>query len=214
MSGVVDPSHEVDALARLNWHYLRHVRLEVTPASQPMTATPKEPRIHWWNRPSPWLWGLVVLLLIAVLAATQVQRISGQRPVRAPKASVAAPTAAPALSGTDYTQAMVAGRDFTNADLRGDRLEYLDLRGKDFQGADAAGAIFAGSLLNGANLSHSDLRGADMRDTCLQGATLTGAKLAGADFTGADIAGATVTAGATTRAIGWASIPASACPGT
>jgi hypothetical protein len=175
-----------------------------------MTATPREPRIRWWSRSSPWLWGLVVLLALAALTVTQVRRLDTLLSI-SPKPSA---TTGPVLSGTDYTQAMVARGDFVGADLRGARLEHLDLRGVNFRRANASGAIFAGSLLNGANLSHADLRGADLRDTCLQGAVLVGAKLAGADFTGADITGSTVRSGATIDAIGWASVPTSVCQRT
>jgi Pentapeptide repeats (8 copies) len=174
-----------------------------------MTTPPREPRIHWWSRPSPWLWGFVLVLLVAAVTLSQVPRIAGLRPALA-KPSVVS-TAGPALSGVDYTQAMVGNVSFAGANLRGARLEHLDLRGQGFQRANASGAVFAGSLLNGANLSHADLRGADLRDTCLRGAILSGAKLAGADFTGADVTGATVRAGATARAIGWGSIPGPAC---
>jgi hypothetical protein len=178
-----------------------------------MTSPPGPPRIHWWSRPSPWLWGLVVLLVIAVIAATQVPRVSAMFSAPGPEPRSAAPTVAPTLSGPAYTQAMVAGRNFIGADLRGARLMHLDLRGKNFQRADAAGAVFAGSLLNGANLSDADLRGADLSGTCLHGATLTGAELSGADFTGADVTGATVTPAATSETIAWASISApSVCP--
>ncbi|MGH3068088.1 MAG: pentapeptide repeat-containing protein [Streptosporangiaceae bacterium] len=149
------------------------------------------------------------MLLVAAITLTRLPRIDGLLPVPAKPGIVS--TSGPALSGADYTQAMVGDAGFAGADLRGARLEHLDLRGQDFKRANASGAIFAGSLLNGANLSHADLRGADLRDTCLRGATLIGAKLAGADFTGADVTGATVKAGATTSAIGWGSIPASAC---
>lgn len=165
---------------------------------------------HWWSSPSPWLWGLAVLL---VIGATQVPRISQAFSTSSLRPSTPTSTAAPALSGPVYSQTMVADRDFIRADLRGAQLEHLDLRGKDFQGADAAGAIFAGSLLSGANLSQTDLRGADLRDTCLRGSILTSANLAGADFTGADVTGATVTPTATADAIGWGSTPApSVCP--
>ena len=177
---------------------------------------PGPPPVHWWSRVSAWLWGLVILLVIAGVFATQVPRISSIFSVPRPKHglvavprtnySPVAPTVTPTLSGPAYTQAMVAGRDFIRADLRGALLAHLDLRGKSFQRAEAAGAVFAGSLLNGANLSHADLRGADLRNTCLRGANLTGAKLAGADFTGADIIGATVTPTEPSKAIGWASI--------
>jgi Pentapeptide repeats (8 copies) len=164
---------------------------------------------RWWSSPSPWVWGLAVLL---VLGATQVPRIS-QTFSTSPKPSTPTSSAATALSGPVYSQAMVAGRDFIRADLRGARLENLDLRGKDFQGADAAGAIFAGSILSGANLSQTNLRGGDLRDTCLRGSILAGANLAGADFTGADVTGATVTPTAIAGATGWGSTPApSVCP--
>lgn len=170
-------------------------------------------RTHWWSRPSPWFWGLVVLLVIAGIAVTQVPRLSTVFSSRGTKPSPTAPAVVPTLSGPAYTQATVAGRNFVGADLRGARLIHLDLRGQNFQSADAAGAVFAGSLLNGANFSRVDLRGADLRDACLRGANLTGAKLAGADFTGADVTGATVTPAATSEAIGWASISApSVCP--
>jgi len=180
-----------------------------------VTARPPEPSIHWWSRSSPWLLGLVILILLVIagIAATQVPRISAMRSAPTPKHSQATSTIGPTLSGPSYTQAMVAGRDFVDVDLRGALLAHLDLRGKNFQGADAAGAVFAGSLLTGANLSHTDLRGADLRDACLRGATLTGAVLVGADFTGADITDATVTSAALSKAIGWAAVSApSVCP--
>jgi hypothetical protein len=183
-----------------------------TPGPQTAVVLP-EVTPRWWSRPSPWLWGLVILLVIAGIAVTQVQRISA-----VPSAVKSAPrptaTAAfPDLSGPAYTQAMVSGRDFIGADLRGARLIRLDLRGKNFQSADAAGAVYANSLLNGANFSHANLRGADLRNTCLRGADFAGAQMAGADFTGADVTGATVGTTVTSQAIGWASIPASStCP--
>lgn len=172
-----------------------------------------ELRPSWWSRPSPWFWGLLVLLLIAAIAVTQVPRLSAVFSARGAKHNQAAPTALPTLSGPAYTQAMVVGRDFIGANLSGAQLMRLDLRGKDFQHADAAGAVFAGSLLNGANFSYADLRGADLRGTCLRGAEFTGADLAGADFTNADVTGATVASAATSTAIGWASGSASSvCP--
>lgn len=170
-------------------------------------------RTHWWSRPSPWGWGLVVLLVLAGIVVTQVPRLSTVFSAQGPKPSPTASLAIPSLSGTAYTQATAASRSFVSADLRGDRLIRLDLRGRSFLDADAAGAVFAGSLLNGANFSHADLRGADLRGTCLRGANLAGAQLAGADFTNADVTDATVTRATTSQAIGWASIPASpVCP--
>jgi hypothetical protein len=171
---------------------------------------PRESGPHWWARPSPWLWGLLILLAIA---ATQAPRIASMlsgvtskpRTEAPARPRPAASAVAPALSGPDYTQAMVAGRDFIGADLHGARLAHLDLRGQNFRGADVAGVIFAGSLLNGVNLSHADLRGADLRYSCLRGAKLTGTDLAGADFTGADITGTIVRPRQVAKAIGWAS---------
>jgi Pentapeptide repeats (8 copies) len=170
-------------------------------------VSPHDPRIHWWSRVSPWWWGLLALVAIAVITATQVPRISALSSAPRSKPSTAPPSATATLSGPAYTQAMVTGRNFVRADLAGAVLEHLDLRGKDFQGADAAGAVFTGSLLDGVNLSGADLRGANLRDACLRGAILTRAELAGADFTGADVTGATVTPATTSTAIGWASIP-------
>src|SRR5579863_7931024 len=155
-----------------------------------------------WARPSPWLWGLVVLLAVAGTAVTQGPRLRTAYAAGKHRPAPAAP-AVPISSGPAYTPAMVADRNFTGADLNGARLVRLDLRGKDFQDASAAGAIFAGSFLNGANLSHDNLRGADFRSACLRGANLTGAQMAGADFTGADVTGATVTPGALFDTIGW-----------
>jgi hypothetical protein len=183
-----------------------------TPRPQTVVV-PDELRPRWWSRPSPWLWGLVVLLVIVGIAVTQVPRLSTRSPAGRSTLSPAKPAVLPALSGPAYTQAMISGRNFIGADLRGARFIRLDLRGKDFQGADAAGAMYADSLLNGANFSHADLRGADLRDACLRGADFAGAQLAGADFTGADVTGATVYSTATSQTIGWASIPASqVCP--
>lgn len=178
----------------------------------PPVIAPQELRPSWWSRPSPWFWGLVVLL-IAAIAVTQVPRLSAVFSAHEAKNNKAASAVLPTLSGPAYTQAMVGGRSFIGANLRGARLVRLDLRGKDFQHAHAAGAVFAGSLLNGANFSHADLRGADLRGTCLRGAIFTGAKLTGADFTNADVTAATVAPAATSSAIGWASGSASsACP--
>jgi len=168
-------------------------------------APPQEPRIRWWSRPSPWGWGLMILVAILVILATQVPRIAGITSASRPKQASAPSSPVPTLSGQVYSQALVAGRDFADADLSGDLLTHLDLRGKDFQYADAAGAVFAGSLLNGVNFAHANLRGANLRDACLHGAIFTGAKLAGADFTGADVTGATVTPTARSAAIGWGS---------
>ena len=177
---------------------------------KPVAQADLEP--SWWVRPSPWLWGLVALLVIAGIAITQVPRLStGSSAARSPNTPT--PTALPTLSGPMYTQITASGRDFNSADLRGARLERLDLRGKSFQDADAAGSVFAGSFLNGAIFADANLRGADFRDTCLRGADLTGAQLAGADFTGADVTGATVTQGAIHQATGWASTTVSpVCP--
>jgi hypothetical protein len=175
----------------------------------PPVVAPQELRPSWWSRPSPWFWGLVVLLLVAAITVTQVPRLSEVFSARGAKHNQAAPAAPPTLSGPAYTQAMVVGRNFIGANLRGARLVRLDLRGKGFQHADAAGAIFAGSLLNGANFAHADLRGADLRGTCLRGAKFTGANLSGADFTNADVTAATVPPAATSSAIGWASGSAS-----
>jgi hypothetical protein len=185
------------------------------PAAQqpPAVNSPQELRLSWWSRPSPWFWGLVVLLLIAATAVTQVPRLSAVFSPRGAKHNHVAPALLPTLSGTAYTQVMVVGRDFIGANLRGARLVRLDLRGKDFQDADAAGAMFAGSLLNGANFSHADLRGADLRGACLRGAEFNGANLAGADFTNADVTGATVASTSTSTAIGWGSgSESSVCP--
>jgi len=202
---------EAAAATRPNWHDCGVSDLEPAPDNHPVAALP-EPKIRWWSRVSPWIWGLAALLAIAVIVITQVPRTSAKAPAPRPKPSAATPSVTPLLSGPVYTQAMVTGRNFADADLRGAVLQHLDLRGKDFQWAHAAGAVFAGSLLNGANLSHADLRGADLRDACLRGAILTGAELAGADFTGADVTGAMITPTATSTAIGWASIPsASVC---
>lgn len=175
----------------------------------PAVIAPRELKPSWWSRPSPWFWGLVVLLLIAAIAVTQVSRLSAVFSARGAKHNQAASAVLPTLSGPAYTQAMVAAHNFIGANLRGARLVHLDLRGKSFRHADAAGAIFAGSLLNGANFSHADLRGADLRGTCLRGAKFTGADLAGADFTDADVTAATVPPAATSSAIGWASGSAS-----
>ena len=171
---------------------------------------PSEPRIRWWSRISPWWWGLMILVAIVVVLATQVPRIAS-----APRAkpTSTAPSTAPTLSGPVYSQALVAGHDFEATNLSAAVLMHLDLRGKDFQHANAVGTVFADSLLNGADFAHADLRGANLRGTCLRGAILTGADLAGADFTDADVTGATVTAAATSAAIGWNStrIPRFAC---
>jgi hypothetical protein len=174
---------------------------------------PKEPGIHWWSRLSPWGWGLLILLALLAVVATQVPRIAETTSPPVSKPLPRTPTATPSLSGPAYSQALVAGRDFANADLSGALLTHLDLRGTDFQGANAAGAVFAGSLLNGANFAQADLRGADLRGPCLRGAILTGAQLAGADFTGADVTGATVAPAAISAAIGWGSTAQpSVCP--
>jgi len=170
---------------------------------------PRDPKIRWWSRISPWLWGLLILAAVAAVAATQLPRIEAISAASRPRPSSTAASATPSLVGPVYTQAMVTGRSFARADLRGAILAHLDLRGKDFQGADAAGAVFAGSLLDGVNLSHVNLRGANLAGACLRGAILTKAELAGADFTGADVTGATITPATTSSAIGWASIPAS-----
>jgi hypothetical protein len=157
------------------------------PTGEATTATPPGSRLRWWSYPSLWLWGLVVLLVIAVpqlLLTPPTFTASGFKPSRV------------------YTQAMIASREFIGAELRGARLAHLDLRGKDFQGADAADADF----------SLSDLRGADLRNACLRTADLMGAELAGTDFTGADVTGVTVTSSAITKAIGWSSFSfSSAC---
>jgi len=184
------------------------------PSPSRRTVNDGSAKVHWWSRPSPWLYGLVVLLAIVALFAVQTPRASTAASTRG-RAPSSAPTAAlPALSGRAYTQAMVAGRNFVGADLRGARLIHLDLRGDNFQGVDAAGAVFAGSFLNGASFSHANLRGADLRDTCLRGAELTEAQLAGADFTGADVAGVTIVPVARSEIIGWTSNPTSmVCPG-
>ena len=166
---------------------------------------PQEPRIRWWSRTSPWGWGLVILVVILVVLATQVPRIAGRACAPQPEEASAPSSAGPTLSGQVYSQALVAGRDFASADLSGAILANLDLRGKDFQYANAAGVVFAGSLLNGVNFAHANLRGANLRGTCLRGAILSGAELAGADFTGADVIGATVTPTARSAAIGWGS---------
>jgi hypothetical protein len=179
----------------------------------PAQIAAQELRPRWWSRPSPWFWGLVVLLLVTAIVVTQVPRLSAVFSARGATNNQAAPAIQPTLAGPAYTQAMVAGRNFTGANLSGARLVRLDLRGKSFQHADAAGVVFAGSLLNGVNFSHADLRGADLRGTCLRGADFTGADLAGADFTNADVTGATVALAAISSAIGWASGSASSvCP--
>jgi Pentapeptide repeats (8 copies) len=164
-------------LGRL-WHNCNMPDLEVMPTGQPMTAAVPESKLRWWSYRSPWWWGLVVLLMIAV---PQVLLTS-------PTFSAQAPN-----PGAAYRLTPLAGRDLIGADLRGVRLAYRDLRGTDFQRANASGADF----------SYADLRGADLRDTCLRGANLIGAVLVGADFTGADVAGVTVTPKAVKEAIGW-----------
>ena len=184
------------------------------PASSRQTANGGRAKVHWWSRPSPWWYGLAILLAIAGILATQAPRASTVASAQRRVPGSTPPPALPVQAGQTYTPAMVAGRNFIGADLRGARLMYLDLRGKNFQGADAAGAIFAGSFLNGANLSEANLRGADLRDTCLRGADLTEAQLAGADFTDADVTGATIAPAAKTEIIGWtASSASSVCPG-
>ncbi len=175
----------------------------------PAQIAPQELKPSWWSRPSPWFWGLVVLLVIAAVVVTQVPRLSAVFSARGATNNQAAPAVPPTLSGPAYTQAMVADRNFIGANLSGARLVRLDLRGKSFQHADGAGVVFAGSLLNGANFSHADLRGADLRGTCLRGADFTGSDLAGADFTNADVTAATVAPAAIFSAIGWASGSAS-----
>lgn len=185
---------------------------QVSPDRKPVIEQSDEPKSRWWARPTPWLWGLLVLLAIA---ATQLPRISSVVSAPKPQPSPATHAAAPRLAGLAYTQAMVTNHDFAGADLRGARLAHLDLRGEDFEHADAAGAVFTGSLLNGADFAQADLRGADLRDTCLRGSILTGASLAGADFTGADVTGAAVSSLATAEAIGWTPISDStACSGS
>lgn len=183
--------------------------LEATQQAEQEIELPRPLKTRWPSRPSPWFWGLVVLLVIAGIVATQVPRLSAILSAHSAKPHRAASTAPPALSGPAYTQAKVAGRNFVRANLRGARLVRLDLLGKSFRHADASGAVFTGSLLNGANFSHADLRGADLRGTCLRGAKFTGANLTGADFTSADVTDATVSPTATSRAIGWGSSPAS-----
>jgi hypothetical protein len=177
-------------------------------ATHPVTQRGSARTVGRRGRSSPWLWGLVALLVIGAIAATQVPRVS--RVFSAPHAKPsAAATRGPTLSGPVYSQAMVANRNFIGADLRGARLANLDLRGTDFRRADAAGAIFTGSLLNGTNFSRADLRGADLSRTCLRGSILSSAQLAGANFTGADVTGATITPAITADAIGWQSAPSS-----
>ena len=186
------------------------------PQPPPSRQTPNGGRakVHSWSRPSPWWYGLAILLAIAGILATQAPRASTAGTTRGRAPGPTASLALPVLSGPPYTQAMAAGRNFIGADLRGARLIHLDLRGKDFQGADAAGAVFAGSFLNGANFSNADLRGADLRDTCLRGADLAEAQLAGADFTDADVTGAKIAPAAKTEIVGWmASSASSVCPG-
>lgn len=181
------------------------------PSPDQIAAQALRPR--WWSRPSPWFWGLVILLLIAATAVTQVPRLSALFSAHGATNNQAAPAVSPTLSGPAYTQGMVADRNFIGANLSGARLVRLDLRGKSFQHANAAGVVFAGSLLNGANFSHADLRGADLRGTCLRGADFTGADLAGADFTNADVTDATVASAAISSTIGWALGSASSvCP--
>jgi len=183
------------------------------PSPSQQTVNVRQAKVHPWSRPSPWLYGLVILLAIAGIVATQAPRVSMTAPARGRGPSPAPTAALPSMSGTAYTQAMVAGRNFIGADLRGARLIRLDLRGKNFQGADAAGAVFAGSFLNGAIFSNADLRGADFRDACLRGADLINAQLSGADFTDADVAGATIAPAAKAETIGWTSNSASpVCP--
>lgn len=188
-----------------------------TPQTQapagPDPAVAREGKARWLGRLSPWVWGFGILIVIGVIIATQVPRLSTIVADKTKASPSATATGTPTLSGKAYTQDMIANRQFIRADLRGARLVHLDLRGKSFMHANAAGAVFAGSLLNGTDLSHADLRGADLRDTCLRGADLAGADLSGADFTGADVTGAIVTPGATSAAIAWASIPTSSvCP--
>lgn len=184
---------------------------QTTPTNQAGTPSrPVELPVRWWSRLSPWLWGLVVLLVTAAIVITQLPRIASTSPA----SSLAGTAATPRLAGPAYTQTRATSQNFVKANLRGARLIDLDLRGKSFMGAEAAGADFAGSLLNGVNFSHADLRGADLRDACLRGANLTHAAIAGADFTGADITGANIASDATSVTIGWDSastVPR--CPG-
>jgi hypothetical protein len=175
------------------------------PTASRQPTPPPEPRMGRWSRLSPWWWGLITLVALLIIVATQVPRIASISSATRSKPSSTPTSAAPFMSGPAYTPALAAGRDFASADLSGVLLAHLDLRGKDFQHANAAGAVFVGSMLNGANFAHADLRGADLRDTCLRGAIFTGAELSGADFTGADVTGATVTSTAISTAIGWGS---------
>ena len=182
---------------------------DTTQTREPTEAHPDGPKPHWWSRLSPWLWGLLALVLIV---GTQVPRIHQVFSSGAPKPAAVATTGTPQLSGVDYSQAMAATANFVDANLDGARLENLDLRGKEFTGTDAAGAIFSGSLLNGADFTGADLRGANFSNACLQGSNLTGAQLAGANFTGADVAGASIAPATIADTLGWDSVPtASIC---
>ena len=100
--------------------------------SEPEAAT-RDPKVHWWSRLSPWFWGLLFLLLIAV---TQAPRIPALFPAKAKPV----PAASTSVAGPAYTQAKVARLEFAQANLVGGRLAHLDLRGKTFQGASAEGA--------------------------------------------------------------------------
>src|SRR5438128_5632287 len=96
---------------------------EATPEKQKV-APPTEQKLRWWIRISPWWWGLLVVLAIGVILATQVPRISA---ISSSPRSKPSPATAPSLSGSVYTQAEVAGRSFASADLHGAVLRHLDL---------------------------------------------------------------------------------------
>lgn len=212
-SRAVDTIHEPGSVPSGKAGIIYDVSDPQPPPSR-QTANGGRAKVHPWSRPSPWWYGLAILLAIAGILATQAPRAPTAASTREHAPGPTPSTALPVLSGPTYTQAMVAGRNFIGADLRGARMMHLDLRGKDFQGANAAGAIFADSFLNGADFSNADLRGADLRDTCLRGANLTEAQLEGADFTDADVTGAKIASAAKTKIVGWmASSSSSVCPG-
>src|SRR5215472_5217858 len=104
---------------------------QAAPGPPGKSATEFRPR--WWARPSPWLSGLVALLVIAGITVTQVPRLTASSPARPHSPIRPTRTALPILSGQAFTQPMIAGRGFIGADLRGAQLERLDLRGENFQ---------------------------------------------------------------------------------
>lgn len=144
--------------------------------------------------PSPWLFGLFLLLAFAFGA--------GVATVLHPKTveSCHATSVLVRLDGCTLTTAQVTKLDLRAGSFRGAQLRKVDLRGKDLRGADLSGAQMDGAdltdaRLDGANFSGADLQGAILRNACMRGTDFRRSSIATADLRDADLRFAVLSSG-------------------